>query len=403
MTTTATSTPPPVVDVPLDGLTTGEQVAISVLTIAALLGVVLLSRRESARREGRRSSVAATVGSVVALAAATVVIVVTWDAETTAWEAWASVQVQAQIFVLAFLTVVGLVGVYIATGVVHRAVDRFVKRTEGVSEHQAEIAYRIVQISLYVLTLLILLELWGVNLSGLLIGAGFAGIVLGMAARQTLGAVFAGLVLMFSRPFEIGDWVKVGDKDGIVTDITIVNTRLQTFDGEYVMLPNDYVGSNEVVNRSRKGRLRLHVEVGVDYTADVDEAIDVAKEAMSDVDDIMTVPRPQVVLKELGDSAVVLDLRFWIDKPSARRKWRAQTAVISAVKSAFDEAGIKIPFPQREVSGRAETGGFRVSEQPPVEASEPADADQPGSAVRKDDEDASDEGAEADADEDEDE
>jgi len=64
---------------------------------------------------------------------------------------------------------------------------------------------------------------------------------------------------------------------------------------------------------------------------------------------------------------VLLDLRFWIDKPSARRRWRAQTAVITSVKSAFDEEGVKIPFPQREVSGRAETGGFRVREQPPEE------------------------------------
>nr|WP_243838066.1 mechanosensitive ion channel family protein [Halobacterium sp. R2-5] len=327
----------------------------------------------------------ATVGATAALVVATVVIVVVWDAETTAWAALSGFQVQAAMFVRAFLTVVFLVAVYVGTGFIHRGIERFLKQTKGVTEHQAEVTYRIVQISVYVLAVVVILGFWNVNLSGLLIGAGFAGIVLGMAARQTLGAVFAGLVLMFSRPFEIGDWVKVGDKDGIVTDITIVNTRLQTFDGEYVMLPNDYVGANEVINRSRKGRLRIHVEVGVDYTSDIDRAMDIAKEAMGEVDDILSVPRPQVVLKEFGDSAVLLDLRFWIDKPSARRRWRAQTAVIGAVKSAYDEAGVKIPFPQREVSGRAETGGFRVNDQPSV-AGEPEHADQPGSAVRQDDE-----------------
>lgn len=378
-------TVPEFVQVSIDNLSTTQRVAASAAAIAFLLGSLLLSKRESARREGRLSSVLASVGSLIALLVATVVIVIVWDAETTAWATLASLQVQATIFVRAFLTVVFLVAVYIGTGMAHRAVERFVKRTEGVTEHQAEITFRIVQISLYILTLVIILGFWQVNLSGLLIGAGFAGIVLGMAARQTLGAVIAGLVLMFSRPFEIGDWVKVGDKDGIVTDITIVNTRLQTFDGEYVMLPNDYVGSNEVTNRSRKGRLRIHVEVGVDYSTDVDHAMDVAKDAMNDVEDILTVPRPQVVLKSFDDSAVTLDLRFWIDKPSARRMWRAQTAVISAVKTAFNEEGVKIPFPQRELSGRAETGGFRVSEQPVVEADEPEGADQPGSAVRHDD------------------
>lgn len=89
---------------------------------------------------------------------------------------------------------------------------------------------------------------------------------------------------------------------------------------------------------------------------------------MGDVDDILTVPRPEVVLSEFGASSVVLDLRFWIDKPSARRMWRAHTAVISTVKQAFDEHGVKIPFPQRELTGRQETGGFRVSGPKPGDA-----------------------------------
>ncbi len=395
-------TAPEFVDVAINDLSAVERATVTVVSMAALVATILFSRREAARRESRLSTVLVALGALVVVVVATVVVVVAWDAETTAWNALATFQVQAEMLVRAFLTVMFLVGVYVGTGVIHRAVSRFVKRTEGISDHQAEITYRIIQISVYVIALVVVLNLWGIKLGGLLIGAGFAGIVLGMAARQTLGAVIAGLVLMFSRPFEIGDWVKIGDKDGIVTDITIVNTRLQTFDGEYVMLPNDLVGSDEVVNRSRKGRLRIHVEVGIDYTADVDEAMELAKEAMNDVDDILTVPRPQVVLKEFGDSAIVLDLRFWIDKPSARRMWRAQTAVISAVKSAFDEAGVKIPFPQREVSGRAETGGFRVSEQPPVEATEPEQADQPGSAVRKDTEDGDAGGADVDGDEAED-
>jgi small-conductance mechanosensitive channel len=163
---------------------------------------------------------------------------------------------------------------------------------------------------------------------------------------------------MFSRPFEIGDWIQVGDYEGIVTDITIVNTRIQTFDGEYVMIPNDVVSSESLVNRSRKGRLRIEVEVGVDYDADPERAAKIAKRAVSKLDDPMNVPTPQVVLKRLDDSAVVLGVRYWIDNPSARRKWRSKTAVIGAVKAALEEEDIKIPFPQRELMGRTEDGGF---------------------------------------------
>jgi small-conductance mechanosensitive channel len=81
---------------------------------------------------------------------------------------------------------------------------------------------------------------------------------------------------------------------------------------------------------------------------------------MKSVDMVTDAPPPQVIPKSFGDSAVVLELRFWIDNPSPPRKWQAVSGVVRAVKSDFEAAGIKIPFPQRELSGRAETGGFRV-------------------------------------------
>jgi small-conductance mechanosensitive channel len=167
---------------------------------------------------------------------------------------------------------------------------------------------------------------------------------------------------MFSRPFEIGDWVEIGDHEGIVTDITIVTTRMQTFDGEYVMVPNDVVSAESVVNRSRKGRLRIEVDVGVDYDADPKHAADVALDAVKGLDAVLRVPTPQVVVKEFADSSVVLGVRVWIDNPSARRKWRTRTAVVSAVKEAFASEGVKIPFPQRELMGREETEGLVLAE-----------------------------------------
>ncbi|RBI61835.1 mechanosensitive ion channel family protein [halophilic archaeon] len=250
---------------------------------------------------------------------------------------------------------------YIVAGFVSDTLDRFVQDRKTISEHQAQVFYRLTQLSVYGVAVIVILGLWNVNLTGLLVGAGFLGIVVGMAARQTLGALLAGLVLMFSRPFEIGDWIEIDEQEGIVTDISMVNTRIQTFDGEYVMIPNDVVGGSTITNRSRKGRLRLEVDVGVDYNADVERAAELAADTMKEIDDVLSVPTPQVVSKEFGDSAVVLGLRFWIDKPSARRKWRARTAVINRVKETYEDAGIKIPFPQRELGGREEHGGFRLA------------------------------------------
>ncbi|MFB6302141.1 MAG: mechanosensitive ion channel family protein [Haloferacaceae archaeon] len=245
-----------------------------------------------------------------------------------------------------------VVAAYALVDLVRRILDEVIGRRDDVSEHQREILYRLTQVTAYALVGLTVLTLFTNDPSSLLVGAGFLGIVVGMAARQTLGAMLAGFVLMFSRPFEIGDWVVIGDREGIVTGITVVNTRLRTFDGEHVMLPNDEVSSSPIVNRTRQGRLRLEVEVGVDYDADPTAAAEVAHDAITDLDEILSVPRPQVVVKRFGDSAVVLGVRVWIDNPSARRKWRARTAVVAAVHDAFSEADIAIPFPQRELSAR---------------------------------------------------
>jgi small-conductance mechanosensitive channel len=250
------------------------------------------------------------------------------------------------------LSTLFLVGAYATTGLVHRLLDEVARSQSNVSDHQREIVYRIAQVVLYIVATIFVLEIWNVDLGGLLVGAGFLGIVLGMAARQTLGALLAGFVLMFSRPFEIGDWIVVGDYEGIVTDITVVNTRIQTFEGEYVMVPNDVVSSESLVNRSRKGRLRIEVDVGVDYDDDPQHAADVALAAVEELDGVLDVPSAQVVFKQFADSSVVLGIRFWIDRPSARRKWRTRTAAIGAVKDAFDREGISIPFPQRSIQSR---------------------------------------------------
>ena len=341
------------------------RLAVSALIVAAVLTGIVGVRRLGQRVEQRLPNYVADVvltGVVGGLLLVAVVsVLVLWGVATEVAEAWD--QIGGTVgkgfkFVLALVVVASA---YIANGFAKRAIDRFAEGHETITEHQSEIVYRVSQLTVWIGTIAVILGMWEVDLSGLLVGAGFLGIVVGMAARQTLGALLAGFVLMFSRPFEIGDWVEIDDEKGIVTDISIVNTRIQTFAGEYVMIPNDIVSGRKIVNKSRKGRLRIEVEVGVDYEADVERAADVAKEAMKGLDEILSVPTPQVVLKEFGDSAVVLSLRFWIDKPSARRQWRARTAVIESVKAAFDSEGIKIPFPQRELTGREESGGFELA------------------------------------------
>jgi small-conductance mechanosensitive channel len=348
--------------------TSSARIAATVVAAALLAAVVVAVRRLGpalkARLDDRALLVESAQAGVVTTAAVTfgLFVVIVWEGTPFLGAVLPETVFNGRNIARAALSIGILLGAILVTRVTKRAIRNVGREQSALSEHQTEIAHHVVQVAVYAVSLLVVLTVWGVNPGNLLVGAGFAGIVLGLAARQTLGAVLAGFVVLFSRPFELGDWVVIGDQEGIVTDITIVNTRIRTFDDEYVMIPNDIVTDTDVVNRSRKGRLRVNVDVGLDYDTDLDEAIEVAEVAMRDHNLVLSPPEPHTVLTGFDDSAIGMRLRFYISNPSARKMWRARTRVTLAVKRAFDDAGIKIPYPQRELSGRPESGGLRVAD-----------------------------------------
>ncbi|CDK40154.1 Small-conductance mechanosensitive channel [Halorubrum sp. DM2] len=256
------------------------------------------------------------------------------------------VRIGAQVLVSAVL----LGGVYVASDALEAYVADLSAGSDRITAHQEQLLTRLAQVGLLVLALITVLGIWGVNLGGLLVGAGFLGIVLGMAARQTLGSLIAGFVLMFARPFEIGDWVEIGSEEGFVTDITIMNTHMRNFDGEYVVVPNDLVANQAITNRSREGRLRIHMEVGIGYDDDPDEAAAIAEEVLNGIDHIANNPQPYAIPSGFGDSAILLDLRFWIDPPTPQARWRSKAIAVERIQDRFVDAGISIPYPQRTVS-----------------------------------------------------
>ena len=330
--------------------TTAEQV---VVTAALVVGLAV--EAASTRLRGRLSDLAVetleTVAFTVLVGATATALVVVWDAAGQIVDELATIAEDELLGVRIVVSVLVLSTAYGLTRVVRRVVDRS-RVAELSTDHRRQVIYHVVQVTLYAIGMLLVLAVWEVNLRDLLIGAGVLGVVIGLAARETLGAVVAGFVLLFARPFTVGDWVVIADREGTVENITVVNTRLRTLDGEEVIVPNDRVASQEVVNRSREGRLRETVEVGVDYETDVREAIEVAERAMFETDGILKTPAPQVIAERFGDSAVVLELQFWIADPSAGRLYRARTNVVEAVKEAYADAGIDVPFPQRTLSPR---------------------------------------------------
>lgn len=284
-----------------------------------------------------------------------------WRAGGLVERGFREIDPDSRTIVAAVLSIAVAAAAYALTRMTKNTIRRLSQQRGAITNHQQQVGHHLVQLFVSVLAGLVVLGIWGVDPGDLLLGAGVATVMVGLAARQTLGAVLAGFVVLFSRPFELGDWVIINDNEGVVTDISIVNTQIRTFDEEYVMIPNDLVTDTEVTNRSRKGRLRLETDVGVDYDTEIARAREIATDAMAETDTPMERPDPHVVLSEFGGSSVVLRLRYYIDTPSARKMWKARTEVITAVKDAFAEENIKIPFPQRELSGRQEAGGLTVS------------------------------------------
>ncbi|QUO48492.1 mechanosensitive ion channel family protein [Halorubrum ruber] len=332
-----------------------ERFAASVGIVAAVVTVRFLTGRlkhgDRDLSSTQRLLLSATVGVATAVGALTLIAV--WDRSGALFETARSALSANQLSNVV-LAVILLAIAYALTDFLGGVVREVGAESASISKHQQEVILRITQLTVYTSAILAVVGLFTENVGSLLVGAGFLGIVIGMAARQTLGAILAGFVLMFSRPFEVGDWVEIGDHEGTVTEISIMSTRLRSFDGEVITMPNDDVRSGSIVDRSRRNRLRIEVEVGVDYDTDVERAAAVVEEAVADVEDVAEMPEPNAVTKRFDDSAVVLGLRYWIRNPSMRKRWRTRTAAMNAMKEALEDEGIVIPFPQQTLSARAE-------------------------------------------------
>ena len=254
------------------------------------------------------------------------------------------------------ITVVVIIAIAVFTGIVRRLLDDLATESGAITDHQREIGVRISQLTLWGFGIVVVLGVWDVDLTGILVGAGFLGIVLGLAARKTLGSLLAGLVLMFARPFEIGDWVVVDGHEGVVREITLVSTRIRSFNGERIVVPNDLVTGEIVVNRTREGRLRVAVPVGVDYDADLERAVDVAETTVGSIadeyDQIVGAEATDVIVTELADSAIELEVRAWVERPNRSTVTTIRHELIDRLAAAYDDAGIDIPFPQRTISER---------------------------------------------------
>lgn len=199
----------------------------------------------------------------------------------------------------------------------------------------------------YIVAGLIVLDLFGVNTSGLLAMVGACGLAIGLALKDTLSNIAAGLMLVILHPFKVGDYIDCGAVSGTVDTIGLFTTKLTTADGVFVEAPNSALWGNAAKNYSRNALRRIDIAVGVSYGDSVLEAIRVLLAvAEKDSRTTATEQKPTAFVDKLDNSSVNLVLRVWVDKSVY---WDVLHDLSRDVKLGLDEANITIPFPQCDV------------------------------------------------------
>jgi len=202
---------------------------------------------------------------------------------------------------------------------------------------------------------IIALDILGVNVMPFIAGAGVAGIAIGFAAKDTLSNLIAGILLIIDRPFEIGDRIEVWSAPagtaswGDVIDIGLRATRIKTTDNIIIIIPNNEIMKRDIVNyTTNNNNIRVRINIGIAYDADIATAKQIIIRVAGAMHWVLKNPPPKVVVRNFGESAVDLQARLWIK--NARKRMDTISFMTDQVKAEFDQAGIEIPFPRRDIT-----------------------------------------------------
>lgn len=186
----------------------------------------------------------------------------------------------------------------------------------------------------------------GVQLGPLLAGLGVAGFIVGFAVQDSLSNFAAGMMILGYRPFDVGDVVEVAGVTGMVANMSLVTTTVQTFDNQRLIVPNSEIWGNVIRNINVEPTRRVDMKFGIGYDDDVDHAETILNEIVSSHELVLEDPEPVIKMHELADSSINFVVRPWVVSADY---WTVYWDVTREVKRRFDAEGISIPYPQRDV------------------------------------------------------
>jgi small-conductance mechanosensitive channel len=208
----------------------------------------------------------------------------------------------------------------------------------------------------------------GIDLNKFTLLAGALGVGIGFGLQNIVSNLVSGIIVLFERPVQTGDKVKIGTNEGEIKSIGLRATVVRTWEGAEVMIPNSRLVLDEVTNWTLSDQnRRIDVQVGVAYGSDTDKVTELLLKVAKEHNDVLEYPEPTVLFTSFGDSSLNFSLRAWTAR--FRDFLRVGSELTSGVNKALAEAGITIPFPQRDVHMRSEDQG--PSKEPPATGQTP--------------------------------
>lgn len=229
-----------------------------------------------------------------------------------------------------------------ARGIARRGLDRVSSLSRLLRTFITTIVYWLV----FVIGFLIILGILGINVTPVFAVFGGLSFILGFALQDTLGNLASGLMIMILKPFDTGDFIEVSGSSGVVDDMSVVSTRIRTFDNQIIVVPNSKIWGDIITNVSASPERRVDLVFGIGYSDDASVAIEILSGLIKAHPMCLEDPAPAVFVGELGESSVNIFCRPWCKSDDY---WTIYWDLTGQAKIEFDKSGISIPFPQRDV------------------------------------------------------
>jgi len=242
--------------------------------------------------------------------------------------------------------IVLLVVGWTVAGWIRRVIRRTLDSVPVLDETLKPLIANLVRYAVLIFVLIAVLNQFGVQTTSIIAVLAATGLAIGLALQGMLANVASGVMLLFLRPFNVGEYVEAGGIAGTVAEIGLFNTEIKSSAGPGLVVPNSKIWDGPITNFSRNPTRRFDIAVGIGYDDDIDGAMALLKGLLTGDDRVLDDPEPLVVVQELGDSAVIINLRAWTRSGDyGATVWDMN----KAIKTELQAAGYSIPFPQHDV------------------------------------------------------